>query len=146
MLVLGQQHSPPKFTGAQHCGYFRAVRWLAMGTWDTGPFDNDPATDAVAALADGTFRMDQFRFECGRGPLGAEDAESVIALAAVLNGHVPAAEQAGALSFPFTVDDRRWIRRQAAQITRRGGSELYELWEEAGELDQWLAATRRFAS
>ena len=40
-----------------------------MGTWNTGPFDNDSAADAVAALVDGTFRMDQFRFECGLGTL-----------------------------------------------------------------------------
>lgn len=121
-----------------------------MGTWNTGPFDNDPAADAVAALADGTFRMDQFRFNCGRGPLGAEEAESVIALAAVLNGHVP--EQYGgqnaeaALRFPFSVDDRRWIRRHAAEVVRPGGSELYDLWAEAGELEQWLEATRKYAS
>ena len=117
-----------------------------MGTWNTGPFDNDSAADAVAALVDGTFRMDQFRFECDRGPLGTEDAELVIALAAVLNGHVPAAEKAGALQYPFTADDRRWIRRQAAQIVRRGGSELYDLWEDAGELENWLAETKKYVA
>ncbi|WP_301925607.1 DUF4259 domain-containing protein [Corynebacterium glaucum] len=117
-----------------------------MGTWDTGPFDNDPAAEAVAKLADGTFRMDQFRFECGRGPLGTDEAESVIALAAVLNGHIPAEDAAGALDFPFSVDDRRWIRRHAAKVTSPGGSELYELWAEADELDEWLEATRKYAS
>lgn len=117
-----------------------------MGTWNTGPFDNDPAVEAVAALADGTFRMDQFRFECGRGPLGSEEAELIIALAAVLNGHVPAEDAAGALDYPFTLDDRRWIRRNAAQVVRPGGSELYDLWEEAGELNEWLAVTRRYAA
>lgn len=117
-----------------------------MGTWNTGPFDNDPATEAVAALADGTFRMDQFRFNCGAGPLTTDEAELVIALAAVLNGHVPTEASDQALEFPFSVDDRRWIRRNAAEVTRPGGSELYELWEEAGELDEWLAATRKYAS
>lgn len=117
-----------------------------MGTWNTGPFDNDPATEAVAALANGTFRMDQFRFDCGRGPLGTDEAESVIALAAVLNGHVPGEDSEAALTYPFSVDDRRWIRRHAAEVVKPGGSELYELWAEAGELEEWLEATRRYAS
>lgn len=114
-----------------------------MGTWDVGPFDNDPAVEAVAALADGSFRMDQFRFECGRGPLGTDEAESVIALAAVINGHVPEEHEA-ALTFPFTLDDRRWIRRRAEQAVRPGTSELYDLWENAGELENWLAETRKY--
>ena len=119
---------------------------LAMGTWDIGPFDNDPAVDAVAALADGSFSMDQFRFDCGRGPLGTDEAESVIALAAVLNGHVPSEALASALRFPFTLDDRRWIRRRASQALRPGTSELYDLWEDAGELDTWLAETRKYVA
>lgn len=117
-----------------------------MGTWDIGPFDNDPAVDAVAALADGSFRMDQFRFDCGRGPLGTDEAESVIALAAVLNGHVPSEALAAALRYPFTLDDRRWIRHRASQALRRGTSELYDLWEDAGELDTWLAETRKYVA
>nr|VDG63756.1 Uncharacterised protein [Streptococcus thermophilus] len=116
-----------------------------MGTWDVGPFDNDPAAEAVAALADGSFRMDQFRFECGRGPLGTDEAESVIALAAVINGHVPEGH-AAALDFPFTLDDRRWIRRRAEQAVRPGTSELYDLWENAGELENWLAEARKYVA
>ena len=54
-----------------------------MGTWNTGPFDNDSAHDAVNALVNGTFCMAQFRFECGLGSLDTDEAESVIALAAV---------------------------------------------------------------
>lgn len=114
-----------------------------MGTWDIGPFDNDPARDAVAALADGSFRMDQFRFECGRGPLGTDEAEAVIALAAVIKGYAP--EGYGeALKFPFTLDDRRWIRRKAEQAVQPETSELYDLWESAGELDTWLAETKKY--
>ncbi|MCZ9292916.1 DUF4259 domain-containing protein [Corynebacterium meitnerae] len=116
-----------------------------MGTWDIGPFDNDPALDTVAALADGSFRMDQFRFECGRGALGADEAESVLALAAVLNGFVPSEEMRAALSYPFTSDDRRWIRRRADQAVNPEISELYDLWRDAGELESWLAETRKFS-
>ena len=117
-----------------------------MGTWDTGPFDNDPAAEAVEALANGTFRMDQFRFNCSRSPLNAEEAELIIALAAVLNGHVPEEHAEAVARFPFSADDRRWIRRNAAEVLTPGSSELYALWQETGELDEWLAAARKFAS
>lgn len=116
-----------------------------MGTWNTGPFDNDSATDAVAALVDGTFRMDQFRFECGLGTLSTDEAESIIALAAVLNGHLPDEFAGEVVEYPFTLDDRRWIRRRAQAALRPGVSALYSMWEEAGELDEWLAVSRRYA-
>lgn len=116
-----------------------------MGTWDTGPFDNDPAYDAVTALVNGTFRMDQFRFECGLGSLGTDEAQSVIALAAVINGYSPA-EFEGAVNYPFTLDDKRWIRRRAQAALRPGGSALYSMWEDAGELEPWLAAARKYTS
>lgn len=117
-----------------------------MGTWDIGPFDNDSAVDTVAALADGTFRMDQFRFECGRGPLGTDEAEAVLALAAVINGFVPSGETKAALDYPFTLDDRLWIRRKAEQAVNPDMSELYDLWLNAGELESWLAETQKFSS
>ena len=117
-----------------------------MGTWDTGPFDNDSAAEAVAALANGTFRMDKFRFNCAQHPLNAEEAELIIALAAIINGHVPDGCPETVLDFPFSADDRRWIRRNAGEALKPSGSELYALWQETGELDEWLAAARRFAS
>lgn len=116
-----------------------------MGTWDIGPFDNDPAADAVAAIVDGTFRMDQFRYECGLGPLGTDEAESVIALAAVLKGYLPAKHAHEGVNVTFTRDDKEWIRRRARSVVRPGGSELYAMWEDTGELDEWLAATKKFA-
>ncbi len=117
-----------------------------MGTWNTGPFDNDPAADAVAALANGTFSMDQFRFECGLGPLSTDAAESILALAALLKGHRPEQYADDDLDYPFTMDDKRWIRRRAQAAVRPGESELYSMWEATGELDEWLEATRRYVS
>jgi len=49
------------------------------------------------------------------------------------------------VEYPFTLDDRRWIRRRAQAALRPGVSALYSMWEEAGELDEWLAASRRYA-
>lgn len=116
-----------------------------MGTWNTGPFDNDSATDAVAAMVNGTFRMDQFRFECGLGALDTDEAQAVIALAAVLNGYLPDGFEGTVVESSFTLDDKRWIRRRAQAALRPGGSALYAMWEAAGELDEWLANTRRYA-
>lgn len=116
-----------------------------MGTWDIGPFDNDPAADAVAAIVDGTFRMDQFRYECGLGPLGTDEAESIIALAAVLNGYLPARYADKGVNVTFSIEDKQWIRRRAQSVVRPGGSELYAMWEDAGELDEWLAAAKKYA-
>lgn len=117
-----------------------------MGTWNTGPFDNDSANDAVTALVNGTFRMDQFRFECGLGALGTDEAESVIALAAVINGHLPEGYEGTTVDYPFTLDDKQWIRRRAQAAVRPGGSALYSMWEDSGELDEWLETTRRYVS
>lgn len=116
-----------------------------MGTWNTGPFDNDSATDAVTALVNGTFSMDQFRFECGLGALGTVEAESVIALAAVIHGHRPEGLE-GTIDYPFTLDDKQWIRRRVQAALRPGGSALYSMWEEAGELEEWLESSRRYAA
>ncbi|WP_291314675.1 DUF4259 domain-containing protein [Corynebacterium sp. UBA2622] len=114
-----------------------------MGTWDHGPFDNDRARDTVRQLAEGTFRMDQFRFDCGEGPLDSESAEAVVALNAVLNGHVPRPEDAPALDFEFSFRDRRWLQAKLREALDPAHSELYELWREAGELKEWLDATGR---
>lgn len=114
-----------------------------MGTWNYGPFDNDKARDAVRQLADGTFDMDQFRFDCGNAPLDSERAEVVVALVAVMNGHLPPDADPCALDFTFTFGDRRWLRAKLREALDPRYSELYGLWSDAGELSQWLEATGR---
>ncbi|MEX3505225.1 DUF4259 domain-containing protein [Corynebacterium sp. LK2510] len=112
-----------------------------MGTWNFGPFDNDRARDAVRQLADGTFHMNQFRFECGDAPLDSGCAEVIIALNAVMNGHIPCKEFTRALDYEFTFGDRRWLRTKLREALDPHRSELYEMWSDAGELEQWLEAT-----
>ena len=114
-----------------------------MGTWNYGPFDNDHARDAVRALADGTFNMDKFRFQCRELPLDSAQAEVVIALVAVLNGHLPSEESQEALAFEFSFRDRRWLEQHVRELLNSHDSDLYEQWREAGELEEWLTATRR---
>ncbi|WP_288833243.1 DUF4259 domain-containing protein [uncultured Corynebacterium sp.] len=112
-----------------------------MGTWNYGPFDNDKARDTVRQLADGSFDMAQFRFDCGDAPLDSERAEIVVALVAVLNGHLPADADPRALDYQFTFRERRWLRSKLREALDPHNSELYELWSETGEVDQWLEAT-----
>ncbi|MCG7254347.1 hypothetical protein CKJ81_11395 [Corynebacterium hadale] len=114
-----------------------------MGTWNYGPFDNDHARDAVRQLANGTFRMDKFRFACRELPLDSGQAEVVVALVAVMNGNLPSEEFHEALAFEFSFRDRRWLEHQVRELMSSPDSDLYEQWLDAGELEQWLAATRR---
>lgn len=114
-----------------------------MGTWNWGPFDNDVAFDTVRQLADGSFRMDQFRFECASNSLDSEQLQVLVALAAVMDGYVPAPEYSSARDFAFSFKDRRWVEAQVRQAIRPSGSELYDMWKDAGELEQWLAATMK---
>ncbi|QPK84118.1 DUF4259 domain-containing protein [Corynebacterium qintianiae] len=113
-----------------------------MGTWNWGPFDNDIAFDAVRQLADGTFRMDQFRFDCEQSRLDTEQLQVLVALAAVVNGYVPAQFES-ARAYEFGFKDRRWIEARVREAVAPTGSELYDMWKDAGELEQWLAATNK---
>lgn len=111
-----------------------------MGTWDIGPFDNDPAKEIAESLLNGSFRMDQLRFECDRGELSAEQGEAIIAIAAIMNGAAPEGMTSDQLAYPFTGEDRWWARERVAQVLKREGSALYEQWEDRGEVEQWLGA------
>lgn len=122
---------------------FGALALQRMGTWNWGLFDNDVAFDTVRQLAEGMFRMDQFRFECAGHPLDSERLQVLVALAAVIDGHVPAEEYAAARDFPFSFRDRRWVKAQVKAAVIPSSSELYDMWKDAGELEQWLAATKK---
>ncbi|SDS11993.1 DUF4259 domain-containing protein [Corynebacterium timonense] len=114
-----------------------------MGTWNYGPFDNDSARDAVRHLADGSFDMAQFRFDCGDAPLDSDRAETVVALVAVMNGHLPRGGDRRALRYTFTFRDRHWLRSKVREAMDPRTSELYALWDETGELAEWLKETRK---
>ncbi len=114
-----------------------------MGTWNWGPFDNDVATETVQQLADGTFRMDQFRFDCETTPLDSEQGQALVVLAAVMNGFVPDQRFESARAYKFAFKDRRWVESKVKEVIQPRGSELYEMWADAGELQQWLDATAR---
>lgn len=60
-----------------------------------------------------------------------------------MNGNLPSEEFHEALAFEFSFRDRRWLEHQVRELMSSPDSDLYEQWLDAGELEQWLAATRR---
>ncbi|WIM68748.1 DUF4259 domain-containing protein [Corynebacterium breve] len=114
-----------------------------MGTWGVGAFDNDTASELVSELQRGVFRMQQLKFECANGPLTAQQAERVIALGALLAGERPEGVNLEGIDKQLSFRDRRWIAKNMKSAIMPGQSELYALWEDTGELEQWIEETTR---
>ena len=118
-----------------------------MGAWGSGPFENDDALDAVDALVDGSFELDDLRGALAGDYLEAPEGSVALALAEV------ALATLGRIDPPAELDevDIRLLATQlddatselillaAERAVQPEGSELYELWDEAGddELAEW---------
>jgi hypothetical protein len=124
-----------------------------MGTWDTGSFDNDAASDYVAEIIDGS-DLTTLEATCDRilsagdNDVEAPDAQEALAAAEIiarLAGHSGRATE-------FDEDIDEWIKRSKLSspdiglvekgrrcVTRilREPSELLELWKESEEFDSW---------
>lgn len=119
-----------------------------MGTWGTGPFDNDAAADwagALDALAPGE-RADEVRRVLQEALDPAEDrGDEVVAAAAVVAAALPDGPPLGDGYGPqqpvegLTGDDAPTALGALDRVTSVG-SEWHETWNEAGELDDALAA------
>ncbi|WP_151771848.1 DUF4259 domain-containing protein [Streptomyces abyssomicinicus] len=124
-----------------------------MGTWDTGPFDNDTAADFCGALdeaAEGE-RLEMVRAVLLRAAgtdltvhLDAPLGEEAVAAAALVAGQCPRGEP---VDTPYAPDeplpDLTGLRAPAAESLERvvtGPSDLLELWE--GD-PAWLSVVRR---
>lgn len=118
---------------------------LRMGFWDVGPFDNSAAEELVEDLCLRSFCIDQFRFRCeGAAALDADDAATVLALNALIQDPFTrlterGREQLSRIAAPGNV---WWLQNQADAILVAEGSALYAYWESAGELEEWLSASR----
>lgn len=118
-----------------------------MGTWGSGPFDNDTAADLLDTLADlpargRAARVDRLlrAVDAADDPIDADVAtEGLAAAAVVVASVVPGTglvdpDELDAVAVP--VDAARWARAAAAVATLRSApGELGELWEEAGGAD-----------
>ncbi|MDH6679306.1 hypothetical protein M2284_003522 [Rhodococcus sp. LBL1] len=121
-----------------------------MGTWGSGPFENDGAGDLLAAIRAGDFDIEDYCRHADEEYLEADDAQAAIALAEVVaaaHGLRPAPREldgidAAAYVGALTPEQRAWIlgtleRAIADSVT----SELHELWAENGpeDLAEWRA-------
>jgi len=122
-----------------------------MGAWGSGAFENDDALDAVDALVDGTFELDDLRAALDGGYIEAPEGSVALALVEVALAALGRIDPPAALDevdirlLSTQLDDEAYelILRAADRAVRPDGSELYELWEEAGEEE--LAEWRRGA-
>jgi len=118
-----------------------------MGAWGSGPFENDDALDAVGELVDGTFELDDLREALESDYLEAPEGSVALALVeialAALGRTDPAAEldEVDIRLVATQFDDAAYelILRAADRALDPTASELFELWEEAGEdeLAEW---------
>ena len=85
-----------------------------MGAWGSGPFENDGAGDLLASIRAGDFSFDALGWAFEDGYLEVDGGQIALAL----------------------VD----LALDVADTTLSGSeaSELYELWEETENLDEWL--------
>lgn len=121
-----------------------------MGTWGSGPFENDGAGDLLAALRAGDFAIDDYTGHVDDGYLEADDAQAAVALAevvAVAHGLRTAPPQldgidAAAWVGSLSPQQREWIVTTLERaVADSATSELHELWAENGpdDLEEWRA-------
>ncbi|MDY6054996.1 DUF4259 domain-containing protein [Micrococcus sp.] len=133
-----------------------------MGTWGVHVFQNDAAQDLVDEILEGTYRLDEHRQEYRAEEdalyIDAEAGARLLALGALVrvarNEDAAAADALAEIADTdeldldglleqFTDEDLQQLRELIAITLREpASSELYELWEESGELEEWLEASR----
>jgi hypothetical protein len=122
-----------------------------VGTWGTGPFDNDDAADLCGELAaaDPAERAEMLRVALGRaahntGYLEIDDAQAAVAAAAVVAawsaGHpVDGASELSDLTPVAIPVDLVSSARQALDRVAGPGSEWRSLWGEGTDMNDVLA-------
>ncbi|KAA6430575.1 DUF4259 domain-containing protein [Agrococcus sediminis] len=112
-----------------------------MGTWGSGPFENDEAADWVYELEDAedveALLLETFASTTAAGADAAEASRAVGAAAWLLSGlpgeSRPDIEWQG--SPPALTEELRTAARAALDAVLADDSEWRELWEEAGDDD-----------
>ncbi|MDT9594349.1 DUF4259 domain-containing protein [Nocardioides zeae] len=122
-----------------------------MGTWGTGPFQNDGALDLLGDVEDGTFSFDNVEWAFEEAHLEADAGEFAVALLEIalvaLEAHDPTDELAEVdldeVRATLTPNRLRWLVQQVERTLSEEGSESYELWAEADEADfeAWRSRT-----
>ena len=132
-----------------------------MSAWGMHAFENDDAQDLVDQILDGTFRLDErrgtFRSE-EDGYIDAASGAELIALGAVVrvaqDAESPAADALRKIAgtdeldledflAQFTDEDLQTLRELiGVTVHDPAASELYELWNEAGEREEWARVSQ----
>ena len=122
-----------------------------MGAWGTGPFENDGALDLVGDISSLEFSWEDIE-EAFEDPayLEADGGQYAIALGALVRivqgepaPEAPEDARLTVIARHLTPERVAWIRTQVARtLSSAKESELYELWEETSELEEWLEASR----
>ncbi|MBY0566111.1 MAG: DUF4259 domain-containing protein [Hyphomonadaceae bacterium] len=122
-----------------------------MGAWGSGHFDNDDAGDFVGELVDSkNWSVVEAAFDAvlsiGDGDyLEAPEASMAVAAAAIVAHALGtlaaniAPEDVPAIGALGSPDTALVTKARAAVARLKKQSELGDLWEEAGEKDEWLA-------
>ncbi|MER5644311.1 DUF4259 domain-containing protein [Streptosporangium sp. NPDC002524] len=122
-----------------------------MGAWDIGPFGNDGALDQLDDIEDHEDTAARLALVM-REILDEDDyvegpeMSGAVAVACLVGARVIGAEPDAVAarwleSNPFepSTELRDLARATIDRATRPDDNELYELWEDAGSLDGWLA-------
>jgi len=120
-----------------------------MGAWGSGPFENDDALDAVDALVDGSFALDDLSDALSADYLELPEGSVALALVevalATLGRIDPAAQldevDIHLLASQFDDNAYELILSAAERVVQPDGSELYEVWLDAAddEFAEWRA-------
>lgn len=136
-----------------------------MGTWGIDVFENDASQDLVDQILDGSFRVAErrgtFRSEEEDGYIDADSGAELIAIGAVVkvaqDPDSPAGDAlreiagTGELDLTlfleqFTDEDLQSLRELIGiTVHEPAASELYELWNEAGQREDWARLTQSAA-
>ncbi|MER5382065.1 DUF4259 domain-containing protein [Streptomyces sp. NPDC002688] len=124
-----------------------------MGTWDTGPFDNDTAADFADALDDA---RPEERQRLIRGVLTRTvnatgyltEAEEAVAAAGLIAAQCPGGEPVDTpygpeTSMPDFAPDLRTLAAEALTVIVSDDSERASSWVEPGDWKRWRAALDR---
>lgn len=132
-----------------------------MASWGTKVFENDTATDLLDEVLDGTFRLDDYRrtirAESSDGYISMRTGEQLLAMGALVR--IARGDEIDALDqivehaqleadteldldpflAQFSEEDIDRLREHIGMTLREPAvSELFERWEESGELERWL--------
>lgn len=112
-----------------------------MGTWNTGPFDNDDAVELLEDLRDGDLDLDMILPDPTETYIEADQGAMIIAAAHLVAGSQHPEGVTDKQLAPLRTPEFREKLRQSldAVLLDSSVSELHELWSDSDQFDEWKA-------